>query len=226
MVPSSLPSSGRDLLLDFDRGIRADPTGRHYLEDASGKGHTAFVEARNGGDVATVPRDHGVALQLPGRCIEDAITTCPRAYLQIPSADDLNPGSRDFSFGSDILLTAAQAKLGSDIVRKGYGRGVDVTGQWRLQLEEDGRPSCAVTGKGMSESFVVESSDSIANSVWHRIRCTRSGSTLTIQVDDSTGKTIAIPDGLLVETPEDVLVGGGGDEQFFGALDNVDFSSS
>jgi hypothetical protein len=217
------PQTGQGMSIEFDDGIKLDSIGRSYVEDASVNGHVAIVLKDNGGEVASVPRDEGLALKFPEPCVQDTATACPRAYLEIASAGDLNPGTRDFSFGADVLATAAQAKRGADIVRKGFPRGVDVTGQWRLQLEEEGRLSCAVTGKGSNDSLSVTSIVRVDDATWHRIQCVRSGSTLKIQVDGSDPISRAIPADLVVESPIDVRVGGGegSNEQFFGMLDNV-----
>jgi len=141
--------------------------------------------------------------------------------LEVTSAGDLSPGTRDFAFGADVLVATGEATKGADIVRKGYASGSGETGQWRLQFEEVGRPSCAVTGKRKTEIHVAMAPVTVDDSAWHRVLCTRSSDSLTIQVDDTSRVTIAIPADLIVESPNPVMVGGARSDQFFGTIDNV-----
>lgn len=216
-----LPLDGPGFLLDFDGGLQVDPAGNRYFGDGTGGGHVAYLRGGSAGEVKAVPHDRGLAGQFPGPCVPSPKNPCAEAMLELTGAGDLSPETRDFAFGADVLVATGEATKGADVVRKGHASGTGDTGQWRLQFEEVGRASCAVTGKGKTEIHVVMAPVALDDSTWHRVLCTRSSDRLTIQVDETTRVTIAIPADLIVESPESVMVGGARGDRFFGAVDNV-----
>jgi hypothetical protein len=71
----------------------------------------------------------------------------------------------------------------------------------------------------------VRSRTSIADGGWHTLECRRSGTTLTILVDDRMQATATIPANLAVVTDQPFSVGGKGvgvdNDQFHGSVDDV-----
>ncbi|MGK5680532.1 LamG-like jellyroll fold domain-containing protein [Actinoplanes sp. URMC 104] len=188
--------------------------------DESGRGHTLRVISGHGGVVRRVAHGEGSALLFPPRCTQ---RTCPHVALQTPSTADLNPGARDFSFGADVLLSPTQTSKGQNVVQKGYS----TTGsQWKLQIDgAAGRPSCVLVGDGQRRIRVATSVVSVADGRWHRLRCSRIGSRLSVYVDGLLRGWIAVPPGLPITNDRPLSIGGKGayadNDQFNGALDNV-----
>ena len=188
--------------------------------DASGRGHTLRVVSGHGGAVRQVTRGTGTALLFPPRCLQKV---CPHVALQTPSAADLNPGSRNISYGADVYLSPTQTSKGQNVVQKGYStRG----SQWKLQIDgAGGRPSCVLVGDRMPHIRMVTSPVTVADARWHEVRCARIGGTLSVWVDDVLRGRIRVPARLSVTNNRPLSIGGKGayvdNDQFNGALDNV-----
>ncbi|MDY7087477.1 MAG: LamG-like jellyroll fold domain-containing protein [Actinomycetota bacterium] len=190
------------------------------IADESGRGHTLRIISGHGGTVRAVAHGRGSALLFPPRCLE---RICPHVALQTPSTADLNPGARNISYGADVFLRPTQTSKGQNVIQKGYStRG----SQWKLQIDGvAGRPSCVLVGDRSPRIRMATSVVSVADSRWHRVRCTRIGGTLSVWVDNVLRGRIGIPPRLSVTNNRPMSIGGKGayvdNDQFNGALDNV-----
>jgi hypothetical protein len=193
--------------------------GRPIL-DESGRGHTLRVISGHGGVVRKVAHAGGSALLFPSRCL---LRTCPHVALQTPSTPDLNPGTRDISFGADVYLSPTQTSKGQNVIQKGFSK---TSSQWKLQIDGvAGRPSCVLVGDRLRRIRMATSTVTVADGRWHRVRCSRVGSILAVFVDNLLrGRTI-VPASLSVTNNRPMSIGGKGafadNDQFNGALDNV-----
>ncbi|GAA0536146.1 hypothetical protein GCM10010172_16890 [Paractinoplanes ferrugineus] len=190
--------------------------------DGSGRGHTLLVVSGHGGAVRSVVHGQGAALAFPARCAA-RVAICPHVALQAPSSADLNPGTRDISYGADVLLAAGQTSKGQNIVQKGYSA---TSSQWKLQVDgAAGRPSCALVDDKKPAIRLVTSSVSVADGRWHAIVCRRTGTTLAVTVDGVERGSVVVPAQLTVTNNLPLSIGGKGayvdNDQFNGALDNV-----
>ncbi|MCY1137561.1 LamG domain-containing protein [Actinoplanes sp. Pm04-4] len=188
--------------------------------DGSGRGHNLRVISGHGGAVRQVAHGQGSALLFPSRCL---LRVCPHVALQTPSTPDLNPGTRDISFGADVYLSPTQTSKGQNVIQKGFSK---TSSQWKLQIDGvAGRPSCVLVGDRLRRIRMVTSSVSVADGRWHRVRCSRSGSVLAVFVDDLLRGRITVPASLSVTNNRPMSIGGKGafadNDQFNGALDNV-----
>lgn len=147
----------------------------------------AEVARRDGGEVlvATARPGQGRAVRLP---VFDPSPTDPRAIIRITNAtseDQLNFGTRNFTFGADFLLDAVSSEPGStddgdNLVQRGLYEDPD---QYKLQL--DGRhPSCRLKGAttGGATEVEVRSTVEVDSSNWYRARCVRTGVDLDVVV--------------------------------------------
>lgn len=188
--------------------------------DESGRGHTLRVISGHGGAVRQVVHGQGSALAFPSRCVKQV---CPHVALQTPSSADLNPGSRNFAYGADVLLTPGQTSKGQNVVQKGYST---TSSQWKLQIDgAAGRPSCVLVDDRRSAIRIAASSVSVADGRWHSVQCQRAGTTLTILIDGALRGSTGVPARLSVSNDRPLSIGGKGafadNDQFNGALDNV-----
>jgi len=188
--------------------------------DLSGRGHTLRVISGHGGKVRLVPHGPGLALLFPARCVR---RVCPHVALQTRSRPDLNPGARHFSYGADVLLSPAQTSKGQNVVQKGYSTA---SSQWKLQVDgAAGRPSCVLVGDRRRRIRMATSSVTVADGRWHRVRCSRVGTVLSVHVDDRLRGRTAVPRDLSVTNNHPMSIGGKGayadNDQFNGILDNV-----
>ncbi len=200
---------------NFDTTI-ADGT----FDDGSGNGHLLRAVVRNGGAVKLVPHAAGQAVEFPRKCATD---DCARMVLQAADTPDLNPGTSPLRFGAAVKLAPEETGAGENIVQKGYSTS---GGQYKLQVDGiSGKPSCGMSDKSSTTVHLARSKDSIADGQWHRLECRRSGSTLSILVDDELKRSVEIPATLSVVTTQPLSIGGKGvgadNDQFHGSLDDV-----
>ncbi len=190
------------------------------FDDGSGHGHLLKSLAVNGGAVKTVPHANGQGIAFPPKCTG---TACPRVVLQAADVPDLNPGTSNLRYGADVLLSPAETSSGENIMQKGYSTA---GGQYKLQVDGiSGKPSCVMSDKTDPAIHVAKSPTSIADGKWHTLECRRSGTELTILVDDQAGGSATVPAALEVVTPHPLSLGGKGtgvnNDQFHGSLDDV-----
>jgi hypothetical protein len=188
--------------------------------DGSGTGHLLTAATSNGGRLRMTTHGTGQAVAFPFPCRR---ATCPRLVLQTPSTPDLNPGSRPLRFGASVLLSAHQTTDGQNILQKGYSA---TGGQYKLQIDKlPGKPSCAMTDNKSTTIHLATSSSTVADGTWHRLACHRTGTTLSILVDDVERGRTTIPATLSVDNTAPLSIGGKGlsdnADQFQGILDDA-----
>ena len=190
------------------------------IRDETGRGHTLRLVAANGGTVRAVPHRSGQALRFPAKCT--AGSRCPRAALQSPNSADLNPGTRNISFGAEVLLARSQTSRGQNIVQKGYST---TSSQWKLQIDGTaGLPSCVLVGANPGIK-IVRSSVSVADGSWHTVECRRTSTLLRVIVDGVVRGTREISPRLSIANKRPLSIGAKGayadNDQFQGILDDV-----
>jgi hypothetical protein len=188
--------------------------------DESGNGHTLRVISYQGGRVRSVAHGPGTALAFPGKCTRQV---CPHVALQSGDSDDLNPGIRDIAFGADVLLEPGQTSSGQNVLQKGYST---TSSQYKLQIDGTaGHPSCVLVDVNRPVIRMVRSSVTIADGIWHRVRCQRTGARLEVYVDGVLRGRTTVPADLNVANDLPLSIGAKGayrdNDQFNGILDNV-----
>ena len=77
----------------------------------------------------------------------------------------------------------------------------------------------------LAGTALAKSRTSVADGNWHTLECRRTGTALTILVDDQPSGTATVPASLAVVTPQPLSLGGKGtgvdNDQFHGGLDDV-----
>ena len=165
---------------NFEQGISTDAQANRYVTDVTGHGHIGYLKTGQTGDLTVI--DHpgqGNAVHFPAPCTSTPTTTCALALIQPARADDLNPGTRDFSYGADVLITSTETRRHASIMQK--GPVPNPGGQWKLQIEDTaGRPSCVITGKGSlrGDIFRAVATASVADGNWHKVQCVKTATVL------------------------------------------------
>jgi hypothetical protein len=190
------------------------------IVDESGNGHTLRVISYQGGRVRAVAHGPGTALAFPGKCTQQV---CPHVALQSGDSADLNPGIRDIAFGADVLLAPGQTSTGQNVVQKGYST---TSSQYKLQIDGTaGHPSCVLVDVHRPVIRMVRSAVTIADGIWHRVRCQRTGTRLEVYVDGMLRGRTTVPADLNVANDLPLSIGAKGayrdNDQFNGTLDNV-----
>ncbi|GAA1753867.1 LamG domain-containing protein [Luedemannella helvata] len=209
----------------FDRGL-----GEGVVRDDSGHGHTLEVASRNGGRIVPAVRGEGLAVRYPRPCypwmavrVPKAAASCPRAVLQADSSEDLNPGTRPFSWGAMVQLSATATSPGENILQKGLRTR---TGQFKLQVDgAAGYPSCVLTETRTARFHRAFGQRTVADGQWHRVDCVRTRNRLSIFIDGRPNDHRRIPPTLRISNSMPLRIGGKGvlrgNDQFNGAVDNV-----
>lgn len=210
---------------------------------------TVSAVGRNGGTVSTVS-DAAWWGQVGRTPAFDARSTAPRGVLRIigDGSDPLSPLLRTFAFGADVKLDAAPTSShargstdnGDNVVQRGLFGDAS---QYKIQVDRR-QPSCRV--KGSAGTVMVKAPIYLAPGTWYRLRCTRSGSTVSLQVLElsSSGRTVSTitasrtgTTGTLRSRSWSVPLSVGGkltakgaiarqSDQFNGLIDNIELSIS
>ncbi|AGZ42268.1 hypothetical protein AFR_19980 [Actinoplanes friuliensis DSM 7358] len=190
------------------------------FDDGSGNGHLLKTLAVNGGALQTVRHGNGQGLAFPRKC---SGANCPRVVLQATDVPDLNPGTKNLSYGAAVLLSPAETSSGENVMQKGFSTA---GGQYKLQIDGiSGKPTCVMSDKTASAIHVAKGTSSVADGDWHSLECRRAGTELTIVVDDQEAGSTTVPAALEVVTPQPLSLGGKGtganNDQFHGSIDDV-----
>jgi hypothetical protein len=145
------------------------------------------------------------------------------SVVRVPSADDLNPGSADFSFGAAVNFTEVPPDSTWDVVRKGVSGTKG--GYYKLELFDGGstngaRARCYFRGANGNSKSVVGGKN-LNDGRWHRVTCSRKGGKVIITVDGKTSSN-SFSLGKLANTAE-ITIGAkptGGDA-YLGRIDEV-----
>src|SRR4051794_16391765 len=203
----------------FDAGAVAGK-----IPDTSGRGTALTVR---GADQGVIKFEGGPTggryAAFPAPCATGA-TACPRGLLEAPDDADLNPGTRMFRWSARVHVTKAQLAGSSNVLQK----GVAGTGsQWKMQLgATNGRAQCVVAGAGSAVTYVARSANSVADGLWHKVLCQRSGTSVAVFVDGTqSGQAATIPSTLSISNRLPLRVGGpnfnASSDMYHGLLDDV-----
>jgi hypothetical protein len=191
------------------------------VSDSSGHGPALTVRAVDNG-VVQFPGGAagGKYAAFPAVCA--TATPCPRSLLEGAGTAGLNPGTRTFRWSARVLINKAQVKGSANIMQK----GVAGTGsQWKMQIgATQGRAQCVVGGTGLTGGYLVRSSSTVTDGQWHKILCQRSGTALSVYVDDVLKGTATLPATLSISNNLPMRIGGANfknSDMYHGLLDDV-----
>ena len=196
------------------------------VNDASGRGLPLKMRAADGGAVRYVTKGAGRALAFPDRCAATA-TKCPRVLLEGGDDQDLDPGTKPFSYGLTLAATAADVGSESNVLQKGVA---DAQGQWKLQIGGKKKlPSCVIAGAGKdAKRYIAKSSAGVLDNKWHTVTCQRTATQLIIWVDGQNRGAVAVPSTVSVSNNLPLRVGAQNlnakQTAFGGAIDDVTVS--
>jgi hypothetical protein len=191
------------------------------VPDSSGHGPALTVRtADNGALQFPGATTGGKYVAFPGVCATTA--PCARALLEGANTADLNPGIRMFRWSARVLVNKDQVKGSSNVMQKGVaGAG----SQWKMQIgATQGRAQCVVGGVGLTGGYLVRSATTVADGQWHKVLCQRSGTTLSVFVDEQLKGTATIPATLSITNSLPLRIGGANfknGDMYHGLLDDV-----
>jgi Concanavalin A-like lectin/glucanases superfamily len=192
------------------------------VADTSGRGPALLMRGADQGAVRFEGPVGGRYVAFPAVCATTA-TTCPRGLLEGANDADLNPGTRVFRWGARLQLTKAQLHGSANVMQK----GVAGTGsQWKMQIgATQGRAQCVASGTGAATVYIARSAGTVADGLWHRVLCQRSGTVLAVFVDGVVRGQTTVPATLSITNSLPLRLGGPNfntrSDMFHGYLDDV-----
>jgi hypothetical protein len=193
------------------------------VADTSGRGPALTTRTVSSGAIrydAATPS--GKYVSFPAACSSTA-ATCPSALFETASVANLNPGTRTFRWSARMQLTKAQIVGSANVMQKGVA---NTSSQWKLQVgKTNGKAQCVVVGAGSSAVYIARSSATVADGQWHKVLCQRSGTTLSVWVDNQMGGQTTIPSNLSISNTMPLRIGGPNfktkTDMYHGRLDDV-----
>lgn len=146
-----------------------DDTGSTMV-DSSGRGHNGTL--RNVG--VGRPGVQGSAYEFRGK----------PSYVTVPSHADFAPGTGTFKISLSVRFAAVPSAtvVDYDLLRKGLSGTSG--GHYKVEILRSGRAFCLFSGSAGTVS--ITNGPNLANNAWHKITCTRSGTTVVLTVDGAT----------------------------------------
>ena len=157
---------------------------------------------------------HSVQLGQPGFS-NTAYGFTGSSEVTVPSAGDLNPGSKNITITIHVKATSVPKKPDWDLMRKGK---VDTSGgEWKIEYQPTGKASCGFKG---TKSGGLSAGPALNNGKWHTVQCVKTSSSIKLIVDGQTySKSAKI--GSITNSAPVVIGSHGGSEFFVGALDEA-----
>lgn len=226
-APSPVAPTGPtdSIAFDFDSGIRQDVSGRYVLDSTTQ--HRGYEIANSGGALALIDHGGGKAVKFPPGCGGSTTPACPGAVIDVADAPFLNPGTKPFSFGAEVLVAPDDPPFEANVMQKGNGisRANPAPNQWKLELGHNGEARCVVVTTATTRAITATSIVRVTDGAWHKVRCTRTAASLSVEVDAADPVTVPLPADLDLTSPaEPVRFGGNnrmGAGRFTGAVDNA-----
>jgi Concanavalin A-like lectin/glucanases superfamily len=176
------------------------------MSDSSGRGHTGTL--------------HSVTVRQPGTSGYGYGFTKHPAYVSVPTSSDFRPGTSNYKVSMSVKTGVVPSSSVGDYDLLRVGLGSTSGGSFKVEILSNGRAFCDF--RGSSGEVSVTGGPNVADNKWHRLSCTRSGSTVTLSVDGATysrsGSTGSI------SNSSTLYIGakdGGGADQYNGILDSV-----
>jgi hypothetical protein len=222
------------LRYDFDDGL-LDNGGARYAPDLGGADRRGVVLGANGGEglLEVIARDDGAgsAIRFPGECADPDPAACPRVILEAKDSAEQNPGERDFAVTLDFLvpsLPVGSAIGDQNVMQKG---NFDDPAQWKVEIDSDRRAGCIFHHPDDGGTpTIIRIQRAVDDGDWHRLRCERRASLLTVRLDGGDGtdtRSVEIAAGTSVDiaNAQPIRIGGQNvlpsADQFHGSLDNI-----
>jgi hypothetical protein len=179
-----------------------------HMNETSGSVMTDSVGGHNGtifGAQLGVPGFTGTAYLFSGK-----------AYVSVPTAADLNPGSANLTLTLHIKTTSAPATPDWDLLRKGLY--TTAGGEYKMEYQPSGQASCGFNGS--SNYGELMAGPAINDGQWHTVQCVKTSTQIKVVID-GTAYTKNANIGSI--TPSDAVPIGArpGSEFFKGSLDEA-----
>jgi hypothetical protein len=144
-----------------------------------------------------------------------------KAYVSVPSASALNPGSGSFTIVAHVKLTTRPSSGDYDIVKKGdYSTG---GGEYKVEILQNGQALCAF--KGSLRYAQITGGPNLATNHWYTITCKKTPTQVMLTVAGKTFTNIRAVGSIANTSP--IGIGAGPGLDFYdGSLDEISLTAS
>jgi hypothetical protein len=171
-APAASASAGRHPVAIWSMNERS---GAHTMIDSSGNGLHGSI----GDEVVTDVGVRGATGYRFTRLQPDRPPAHPRHLVTVPDSSALDPGSRDYA----VTMRLRTTYQFGNIIQKGQATASG--GNFKFQIP-DGIVQCLF--RGTNGTIIVQASRRINDGWWHVVRCERTGSGVSLEID---GRTVA-----------------------------------
>jgi hypothetical protein len=181
-----------------------------HMDEASGATMFDSVGAHNG----TL---HSTQVGLPGFTGTAYGFNGSSSYVEVPSTNDLNPGSANITFTIHLKTsgTPPAPPADWDVFRKGlYTSGAE----YKMEFQQTGQASCGFEGSGGYAELVAGSA--INDGQWHTVSCVKTSSAIEVVVDGQVFSKAANV-GSIANTTDIAIGGRPGSDWYQGQLDEA-----
>jgi len=180
-----------------------------HMDETSG---TTMIDSV-GGHNGTIS---SVQLGVPG--FSGTAYNFTRGTVTVPSSSTLNPGSANITVTIHVKPSGAPATPDWDLFRK--GQYTTAGGEWKMEYQPNGAPSCGFKGSKYAE---LTAGRSINDGRWHTVSCVKTASAIQVVVDGQAfTKSVVI--GSISNSAPVIMASYPGAEFFHGALDEASIS--
>jgi hypothetical protein len=138
------------------------------------------------------------------------------SYVSVPSASDLNPGSKNLTVTIHLKTTSAPATPDWDVIRKGLY--TTPGGEYKMEYQPTGQASCGFKGSTAYAELIA--GPALNDGQWHTVQCVKTSSEIKLVVDGQEfSRTTTI--GTIANTDAVPIGARPGSEFFQGSLDEA-----
>ena len=138
------------------------------------------------------------------------------SYVSVPSASDLNPGSKDITATVHLKATSTPKKPDWDLFRK--GKATTTGGEFKMEYQPSGQASCGFKGSANYSELIA--GPALNDGKWHTVQCVKTSSAIKVVVDGQTFSKAATIGSIANDAP--VVIGAHPGSEFFnGSLDEA-----
>jgi concanavalin A-like lectin/glucanase superfamily protein len=187
-----------------------------HMDETSGSTMADAV----GGNTGTL---HSVTTGVPGALGTAYDFDGKSAYVSVPSAGSLNPGSSPMEFSVSVHLRSRPptgSNLDYDILRKGIASTKG--GMYKLEVPHSGTPVCRFAGS-LGDVRVTGAKD-VADGRWHTVTCARTATGVSVAVDGGSPRVRSGATGTISNTANLVIGAKPGSDYTNGTIDEVSVS--
>jgi Concanavalin A-like lectin/glucanases superfamily len=177
-----------------------DETSGTVMQDAVGSHHGTL---------------HAVTAGAPGFA-GTAFTFSGSAFVSVPTAPDLNPGSADLTITIHLRSTTVPATPDWDLIRKGLF--TTTGGEYKVEYQPSGQASCGFVGSSGSRELIA--GPALNDGRWHTVQCTKTAAAILLIVDGQPF-SMAGAVGSISNTADMAIGARPGSEFFQGSLDEA-----